>query len=166
MSRPIILALALGVLLLTATPAAPSPVSASPQTSAVPASQSRLAELTRSYFVTLNRALATGQFSGLGAIFTARATLTARSFLTRTGPAQTSRFRGLAGIKRYYRTYLAAFPGTHWEVDLLQPLSPTTIVAHALAVGTRASPVLYSVQRITMRNAKIIHLALALYFVK
>jgi hypothetical protein len=166
MSRRLVFSLALGVLLLTVAPAAQSPAFASQQVSATQASQSRLAALTQSYFVALNRALVAGNVSGLRAVFAARATLTERSALTIIEPtSQVSMVHGRSAVIQFYRHLSAAIGRSRWVVGVMNQVSPTTMVAYARSVGTRRTPPVSSMQRLTMRNGTIVSVDLTLYSV-
>jgi hypothetical protein len=130
---------------------------------AVTPSQSRLATLTHSYFVVLNRGLATGNVSGLSSIIAPTATLTERSAMVHGAPStQTNTIRDRSAIVRFYRHLAADFPGGHWVVGIQNQVSPTTMVVYARAAGAQGRPSLYSVQRVTVRSGKIIRLNLML----
>jgi hypothetical protein len=167
MFRRILLATTFTALLLAAIPAIQSPALASGRASAVPASQSRTAALTRSYFATLNHALATGSYSGLGKIFAARATLIERSSLTLSElRPYISTIRGRNAIIQFYRQFSADVAGSRWIVGVMNQVSPTTIVAYSRVVGAQSAPLLYAMQRLTVRNGKIARVDLTLYYVK
>jgi hypothetical protein len=167
MFRRILLTTSFTTLLLAATPALPSPVLAAQQTSAVSASQSRLAAVTQSYFVALNDSLATGNFSGLRAILAARATLTERSSLTLLEPSpQITTVHGRSAVIHFYRHLSAHVAGSRWIVGVMNQVSPTTMVAYARIVGAQNTPLLYATQRLTMRSGKITSVDLTLFYVK
>jgi hypothetical protein len=151
-------------ILLAATPALTSrPLASRGGIADPPVSQSRLVALTQSYFIALNDSLATGNFSGLGAIIAPAATLTERSALVHRVPfTQASAVRGRSAILRFYRHLSADFPGGHWIVGIRNQVSPTTMVVYARAASARGTQSLYSSQRVTVRNGKIVSLDLLL----
>jgi hypothetical protein len=167
MTRTIARTLGLTVLLMAATPLLTSPARAN----TVAGTQSPVAALAHSYIVTLNRSLATGNFSGLGAMFEAGAAITERSALSPQGMAlsgvatATTTVRGRSAIVGFYRHLAATAPGTRWVVGSTHQVSATTIVLYAQAAGA-GSPAMHSTQRLTERNGRIANLTWTIYYLQ
>jgi hypothetical protein len=129
--------------------------------------QTRLAAMTRSYFVALNQGMRTGDFSGLTAILALGASLVERSMLPREAQVCCAvTVRGRSAIARFYRRLTADLSGTHWVVGVRNQVSPTTVVAYAHAGGTRGTPPVYSMQRLVVRSSQITSLDLTLYYLQ
>src|SRR5206468_369420 len=113
----------------------------------------------------LNHALVTGSFSDLRTVFAAGATLTERSSLTRTDPTpQMSTVRGQSAVIRFYRRLSAEVARSRWIVGLMNQVSPATMVVYAHTSGGPSTPSLYSLQRLIVRNGKIMSVDLTLYY--
>lgn len=151
-------------LALGGTAALASPVLASQQGNSAPATQSRLVVLTHNYFVALNHALLTRNYSNLRSVFAARATLTERSSLTLIEPTpQISTAHGRSAIINVYRHLSADVAGRPWIVGVMNQVSPSTMAVYARIAASASAPSLYSMQRLTVRSGKIVQLELTLY---
>jgi hypothetical protein len=89
-----------------------------------------------SYFAALNKAMATGNVSGVTAFYSRTASLTLR-----TSSGQTRTLHGLPAIKTYITTQRAASKGATWQVDEMRDLDSTVVLAyvHATVPSSSAS---------------------------
>ncbi len=97
--------------------------------SAMPSEQHRNPEgVVAAYFDALNAGMRSGDFSAVGALYAADATLTQSNPL-----GVTKVFRGRDAILGFYRSLRTQLPGFQWSTESLRQLEPGVVLAYERA---------------------------------